>query len=435
MKPAPRQDPRRRIRQLTLTGIGLIALMVGGAGGWAATSELSGAVVASGSLVVESSVKRVQHATGGIVGKLLVDEGSSVEAGQVMIRLDDTTPRTTLGIVRSGLDAQLLRQARLAAERDGKDSVAWPDELVARREESALASAFAGEEKLFEARRAMLIGQRAQLKEQITQLNEEIRGLTAQQEAKENELALTAKDLDGIAELYAKKLVSVDRQSKLESQKAQLEGERGQLIAEIAGARGKISETELQVLQLDRDFQTDVLDNLRESDAAISELRERLVSAEDQLRRIDIRAPQAGIVHELTVHAPGAVIEPGETIMSIVPRADLLVVDMKVQPRDIDQIDVGSKTAIRILAANQRTTPTLDATITRISAELSQDPESKLPYYLVRAELGAETALPAGLRLRSGMPVEAYIATEERTPLEYLLKPLDEQIARAFRER
>jgi HlyD family secretion protein len=420
---------------MNFLGIGVIVLLVGGVGSWAATSQLSGAVVAPGSLVVESSVKKVQHAIGGIVGKLLVDEGSVVEAGDVLIRLDDTTPRATAGIVRSELDAQLLRKARLLAERDGAAAIGLPDELASRAQEQKLASDFADEQSLFEARRDMLHGQRAQLGQQITQLDEEIRGLSAEQQAKEDELALAERDLVSVAGLYAKKLVSMDRQSALEHDRTRLAGERGRLIADTARVRGKISETELQILQLDRDFQADVLDNLRDADSRISELREKLSAAEDELRRVDIRAPQAGTVHELAVHSAGAVIEEGETIMSIVPGADMLVVDIKVAPQDIDQIDVGSTATIRVMAANQRTVPTLGSRVTRVPADLTREPNSDRAYYLVRAELAAGEASLAGLRLRSGMPVEAYIATAERTPLQFLLQPIGEQLARTFRER
>ena len=428
-------DPRLAIRRLNFIGIGVIALLVGGVGSWAATSRLSGAVVASGSLAVESSVKKVQHSIGGIVGALLVDEGSAVEAGDVLVRLDDTTPRATAGIVRSDLDAQLLRKARLLAERDGAGSIALPDELSPRNGEPKLIAGLADEQNLFDARRAMLHGQRDQLRQQIAQLEEEIRGLSAEQQAKEDELALAERDLAGIAALYARKLVSMDRRSALEHDRTRLAGERGRLLADIARVRGKISETELEIIQLDRDFQADVLDNLRDADGEISELREKLSAAEDELRRVDIRAPQAGTVHELTVHSAGAVIDDGETIMSIVPGADMLVVDIKVAPQDIDQIDVGSMAEIRIMAANQRTVPTLDATVTRVPADLTREPDSDRAYYLVRAEFAPGEAAFPGLRLRSGMPVEVYIATAERTPLEFLLQPIGEQLARAFRER
>lgn len=433
-------DPKRAIRKLNLIGLAILALLFGGFGVWAATSELSGAVIAPGTIVVESNIKKVQHPTGGVVGQILVDEGSSVEAGQVVMRLDDTVTRATLGVVRAQLDEWTAREARLLAERDGADAVEFPDYLVSRKGERSVVTATAGEQKLFEARKKSREGQRAQLRERIAQGNEEIRGLSSQQEAKEREIKFISDELVGVTSLYGKNLVSISRLNTLQRDKARLEGERGQYIAEIARARGKISETELQILQLDQDFRTEVLKDLREAQGKIAELKERFTAAEDQLKRVDIRAPQAGIVYQLAVHTVGGVIANGETVMQIVPRADTLVVEAKVAPQDIDQISVGSKGIVRIMAGNQRTTPDIAGVLTRISADLTRDQPSASqvspPYYLVRISLPKhEVARLGDLKLVPGMPVEAFIQTYARTPLEYLLKPLREQIAHTFRER
>jgi HlyD family secretion protein len=436
MAAAPSNDPKAVIRRLNVIGFATVAVLVGGIGGWAATSELSGAVIAPGSLVVESNVKKVQHLTGGTVGALLVDEGSEVKAGDVLIRLDDTVPRTTLGSVRSALDAQLLREARLKAERDGAEAVPFPDELAARRAEPTVAGAFSGETRLFEARRNTLTGQRAQLREQIAQLNEQIDGLEAQIEAKNSEIGFTERELESIADLYAKQLVSVTQLTALQRTRASLLGHRGELTASVATARGRISEIELQILQLDKDFQTTVLNDLREAEAKIAELRERQTAAEDQLRRIELRAPQDGVVHELAVHTVGGVIAPGETIMQIVPRADALVVEVEVAPQDVDQVAVGGKAGIRVMSGNRRTTPVLDALVLRVSPDLLHEPQTGRPYFLVRMGFAPDALAELGeLKLTPGMQVEAYVATDERTPLDYLLKPLQEQIARTFRER
>ena len=328
-------DPEHTIRKLNLAGLAIVLLLVGGAGGWATTTQLAGAVIASGTIVVESSVKKVQHPTGGVVGEILVKEGGEVDAGQVVLRLDDTITKATLGVVRSQLDETTAREARLVAERDDASAIVFPPQLTASREASAIA-AMAGEEKLFESRRTARKGQRAQLRERITQTNEEIRGLSAQLAAKENELELIAKELVGVADLYRKNLVSISRYMQLERDQTRLKGERGQFIAEIARARGKISETELQIIQLDQDFRTEALKDLREAQGKIAELKERVTAAEDQLKRVDLRAPQTGIVHQLAVHTVGGVIGNGEIIMQIVPRADELVVEAKVAPSDID---------------------------------------------------------------------------------------------------
>lgn len=429
-------DPRQAIKRLNRFGLVMVVLLIGGVGAWAATSQLAGAVIAQGTLVVQSSVKKVQHPTGGTVGALLVEEGAEVELGQVLVRLDDTLPRTTLNAVRSGLDTQLLRAARLMAERDGAAQIALPDEVAGRQGEPAVAGAFAGEGKLFEARRATRKGQSAQLREQIDQLRREIDGLAAQTFAKDDALTLVQKQVVSFTTLFAQNLTTGDKLTALQRDAAELQGQRGELVATIARARGRISEIELQVLQLDKDFQTSVLNELRDAEARIAELREKATAAEDQLRRVEIRAPQAGTVHELAIHTVGGVIAPGETLMQIVPRADDLVVDARVAPEDIDQIAIGGAVEVRMQAGNRRTTAPLKATVVRVSADLNRDGPATRPYYLVRMAIAADqSATLDGLRLLPGMPVEAYVATQERTALDYLLKPLREQVGRTFRER
>jgi HlyD family secretion protein len=435
------EDPRLAIRRLNLTGLAISAVLIGAVGGWATTAQLAGAVITPGTVVVESSVKKVQHPTGGIVGQILVKEGDQVEAGQVVLRLDDTVTRATLGVWRSQLDVFLAREARLLAERDDAPAIVFPQELLARSHDPAVVSAIAGEEKLFNSRRTALTGQRAQLRERITQTNEEVRGLVAQQEAKESELDLIGRELIGVAELYSKSLVSISRYTQLQRDQTRLQGERGRLIAGIARSRGKISEIELQIIQLDQDFRTDVLKDLREAQGKIAELRERVTAAEDQLMRVDLRSPRSGVVHRLTVHTVGGVIGSGESIMQIVPRADELVVDAKVTSSDIDRVATGAKAVVRFLAGNQRITPQISGQVTRVSADLvaDQGQNSALAppaYYTVRIALPPEEVARLGdLRLVPGMPAEAFIQTDERTPLGYLLKPLLEQMARTVRER
>jgi HlyD family secretion protein len=439
MTPAE-QNLRTTIRKLNLLGLAALVVMIGGVGGWAATSQLSGAVIASGFLVVDSNVKKVQHSTGGIVGQIFVKQGSIVEAGQILLRLDDTVAKATYGILRSQLDELVARRTRLYAERDGGDALTFPDELAKRSGEAAVAAAIAGEEKLFDSRRKARVGQRAQLRERVAQINEEIRGLTSQREAKANEIELIGQELVGVSDLYSKNLVSIMRYMALQRDQAKLQGEHGQLGAEIARARGRISETELQIIQLDQEFRTEVLRDLRDSEGKIAELRERLTAAEDQLKRLDIRAPQAGMVHQLTVHTVGGVIANGEIIMLIVPGSDDLVVEARVSPTDVDQIRLGAQTAVRIMAGNQRTTPDVMGHVTHISPDLTRDPptgpQPGMAYFLVRISLDEESVKRLGhLRLVPGMPAETFIETDFRTPLEYLIKPLSEQIARTFRER
>jgi HlyD family secretion protein len=434
------RNPRSSIRKLNLVGCTAIVTAVGGFGGWGATTEIAGAVIAPGAVVVESNVKKVQHLSGGIVGEILVKEGTEVEADQVLIRLDDTLARATLGVVQSQLDLYVARETRLLAERDGAAAVALMQASFTRTE--AGESALSGERGLFQSRREGLQSQREQLHERIAQIGEEIRGLTAQQQSKGREIDYVGDELTGVEQLYAKNLISISRLKQLQRDQARLQGERGQLIAEIARSRGKVAETELQILQLDQDFRTDVLKDLRETQAKIAELQERANAAADELKRTNIRAPQAGIVYQLQAHTIGGVIGKGETVLQIAPRADPLVVEAKVAPPDIDQIESGAPVRVRIGAGNRRTTPDLEGKVTVVSPDLAHDslatPKGMQDqqYYLVRVALSEATLKAAGdLQLVPGMPVEVYIRTQDRTPLDYLVKPLHEQLARTFRER
>ena len=297
-----------------------------------------------------------------------------------------------------------------------------------------------GERRLFQSRREGQQSQQSQLRERIAQLREEISGLTAQQQSKSKEIGYITEELSGVEQLYAKNLVSIARLKQLQRDKARLEGERGQLIADSARSRGKIAETELQLLQLEQDFRTDVLKDLRETQAKIAELQERANAAADELKHTNIRAPQSGIVYQLEAHTIGGVIAKGETVMQIAPRADPLVIEAKVAPQDIDQVETGAPVRIRIGAGNRRTTPDLDGNVTVVSPDTTREagalprniPEQQI---IVRVAI-SNTAIQAfgDFRLVPGMPVEVFIRTHDRTLLDYLLKPLHEQIARTFRD-
>jgi HlyD family secretion protein len=431
-------DPRRAIRRLNLIGFAAIVLLVGGIGSWAATTQISGAVIAPGILVVESNVKKVQHPTGGVVGQIFIREGSVVEEGQMVMRLDDTVTRATLGVVVSQLNELAAREARLLAEREDAEVVTFEKEFMDRAAaDRGIGVAIAGEEKLFESRKRGRTGQRSQLRERIAQTQEEITGLLSQKKAKESEIKFVGEELVGVSQLYKQNLISIQRYMGLQRDQARLNGEHGQLVAAIARARARISETELQILQLDQDFRTEVLKDLRDAQGKIAELQERKTAAEDQLKRVDIRAPQAGIVHQLSVHTVGGVIGNGETLMQIVPASDKLLVEAKVAPQDIDQVAPGAKATVRIMAGNQRTMPDISTHVTLIGADLTKEKEQpNVAYYVVRVAVPADQAQQLDqLKLVPGMPAEVFIQTRERTPLDYLLKPLTEQLARTFRER
>ena len=427
---------RASIRRHIAVGVAVVLFLGVGLGGWASTAEISGALIAQGSLVVDSNVKKVQHPTGGVVGEVRVREGDRVKAGDILVRLDETVTRANLAIVTKGLTELYARKARLAAERDGSDSVAVPKELADRKADADVQEALASERKLFDLRRAARVGQKDQLQQRIKQLREQITGLVAQQEAKFKEMTLIEQELQGVRDLWAKNLVQINRLTSLEREEARLQGERGQLIAAAAEAKGKIVETQLQIIQVDQELSSDVAKELRETDSKIGEYVERKVTAEDQLKRTDIRAPQDGVVFQLTANTVGGVITAGDQIMLIVPEADTLLVEAKVDPKDIDQVQFGQPVVLRFSAFNMRTTPEINGTVARIAADTSTDQRTGQSYYLVRISMTADEMKRLGdVKLTPGMPVEAFIQTGERTMLSYLVKPLHDQLKRAFREK
>jgi HlyD family secretion protein len=427
---------RAEIRRHLVFGAALCIGLILGLGGWAATARLAGAIIAPASVVVDTDVKKVQHQTGGIVARLNVENGDHVKAGDVLIRLDDTLAGANLGVVTKTLDELSGRRARLRAEQEGASQISFPDDLVQRANEGGdAARIIAGEEKLFQARRAAKAGQEAQLRERIAQLTEEAKGLESQQKAKELEIAYIQDELRGVESLKERNLTTLNRVTALRRDATRLEGERGQIISSIAQAKGKIAETELKIIQLGQDLNTEVLRDLREIDGRFGELMERKISAEDQFRRTEIRSPQSGIVHQLAVHTVGGVVGPGETLMLIVPQSEGLSVEARVPPQNIDQIRPGQKVMVRFSAFDQATTPQLAGAVSVVAADITRDPRTNQPYYSVRITISdGEIARLNGLQLVPGMPAEAHLQTHMRTALSYLAKPLTDQLSRAFKE-
>jgi len=434
--PGGLQGARRSIRLHLVAGLAVVAVLAGGLGGWASTQQISGALIAPGQIVVESNVKKVQHPTGGVVGELRARDGDVVKNGDIVVRLDDTVTKANLAIVTKNLDAALARAARLEAEQRGLDKIKFPPQLTDRAADPEVAAVIASESKLFDVRVTGRAGQKAQLSERIRQLKEEIEGLSAQERAKEQEIALVQQELSGVRDLYEKRLVQISRLTTLERDAARLNGERAQYVAARAQAKGKITETELQIIQVDRDVVSEVSKDLRETNDKIGELIERKVTAEDQLRRIDIRAPQDGIVEQSTVHTVGGVITAGDAIMLIVPQTDDLQVEAKVNPQDIDKLQVGQKTLLRLSAFNQRTTPELNGFVSRVSPDVSTEQRTGQSYYTIRVSMPPQEIARLGdVKLIPGMPVEAFVQTGERTLISYLMKPLSDQLMRTFREK
>ncbi|OCI99589.1 hemolysin secretion protein D [Agrobacterium sp. 13-626] len=425
----------RAIRSLTLLAIAMIVLLVGVLGGLAATIRLQGAVIAAGTLVVDSYVKPVQHQKGGTVAQVFVKNGDRVDAGQILVHLDDTQTRANLAIVSKRLKELAARTARLSAERDARATIAFPESLLKDRSAVEVAAMLDGEQRLFDDRRSSRTGRKAQLAERVRQLSKQAEGLTSQQDGKRQAIAILRKELASLQSLLDQGIIPATRVYALQRDAADLTGGLGSLVASEAETNGKMVETQLQIIQVDDDQRIEVSDQLRQAESETGEYSERLIAAEDDLKHIDIRAPQGGIVHQLSVHAAGAVVTPGEAILQIVPDNDALMPELKLSPQDIDQVTIGQDVTLRFSAFSQRSTPELNGRIAKIAADLTTDQRTGQSYYSLRVTIHAEEwAKLEGLTPVAGMPVEAFVQTGERTALAYLTKPLTDQIARAFRE-
>lgn len=435
---AERAQNRGAVRLAIAGGVVAVLLLAGGFGGWAATTDIAGAVIAPGRLVVDTDVKKVQHPTGGVVGELFVREGDRVRRGDLMLRLDDTMTQANLAIVIKSLDQFQARRARLGAERDGAQTIPFPDDLVRRAAAEPSGSAdesVRGERRLFETRRELRAGRKDQLRQRTEQMRLEIAGTEQQRLGKQRQLELIEQEIRRIGSLVDKQLVELSRRIALEREQAELAGQVGNLTAQIAQVQGKIAETELQIIGIDQEMSEQVGAELREIDVKIGEYVERRIAAEDQLRRVDVRAPDDGIVHQLGQHTVGGVVTTNEPVALIVPVNDELTVDARIQPQDVDQVFPGQAVMMRLSAFNQRTTPEVAGQVERISADVSLDQRTGATYYVARIRI-ARTELPrlGRLKLVAGMPVETFVQTGERSVASYLVKPLLDQIAHAFRE-
>lgn len=420
----------RSIQRLSLFALITIFILVGVIGGLAAATSITGAVIVSGSLVVDSQVKPVQHLRGGVVQEIKVRNGDVVEAGQILVRLDATQARANLAILAKRLKELSATNARLLAERNDQSGFDITDSKDVESRQL-----LEGEKRLFEDRLASRQGRKSQLRERTRQLEQEAEGLSAQEKGKRLEIELVEKELASLQGLLGQGIISATRVYSLQRETARLTGELGSLIASIAQSKGRIIETQLQIIQIDDDHASEVSDEFRQTQSDIGQFTERLIAAEDELKRIDIKAPQAGVVDQLQVHAAGAVIAAGDTILRVVPSTDALVAELKVAPADIDQVFVGQPVVLRLSSFNQRDTLEVDARIASISADLITDQQSGVRYYLARSEISSQQWQRLGTLVPlQGMPVEGFVRTGERTVLAYLTKPISDQIERAFKE-
>jgi len=413
----------------------ILLIFIGGLAAWAALAPLDSGAVAPGRVTVASNRKTIQHLEGGIIKELLVKEGDAVAAGQVLIRLDDTQPQARIGLLRSRQDTALAREARLIAELEGAEAIAFPQTLKMRQDEPEVAKLLAAEKAVFAARRRVFQGRIDIFRKRIVQLEKEIGSLQAQVVAASKRLALVEKERVGVEELVNEGGIAEARLWKLLQSMAELEGRRGEHQGLIARAQQRIGEADLEIIDLDNSMMNQVVSELRDVQPELADIRQRLKAAEHILVRTEIRAPQAGIVVGLNVHTETGVITPGGPILDIVPQNDTLVIEAMVNPTDIDVVHVGLPARVRLSAFKQRNTPQLEGHVTRVSADSLTDERSGVPYYLVRIDIdAAELEKLEGRKLYPGMPAEAIIVTGAQTALDYTLAPVTDSFRRAFRE-
>jgi len=407
-----------------------------GFGTWSMFAPLESAAMAPGTVVSESSRKTVQHLEGGIIRSIRVKDGDAVVAGQTLIELDDTKPRTTLAAIENQLFDIEAREARLSAERDGAAAITFPETLLSRHDIKAAAQAMAGQQRIFETRRTLQASKTTAIRERIAQVNEEITGYDAEEKAARRRIALIEEEIEGVKILVAKGLERKPHLLQLERDLAEIQGHRGDTIAQIARAKETIAESEVNILSLQNDAQKETADGLRETQTKRHELEEQAQAARDVLARTEVKSPENGIVTDLKVHTAGGVVNPGEPLLDLVPRADRLVVEVQVRPEDIDRVREGLPAQVRLLPYKQRRTPPVDAVVTYVSADRLLDKKTNQPYFSARLRVDeTELASLKDVTMIPGMPTEAMIKTGESTVALYALSPILESFHRAFRER
>lgn len=422
------------VRRGLFLSLGFVALVLG----WGMFATIAGAVVAHGKLVIDGSAKVVQHPDGGLVSEVRVKNGDRVKKGDVLLALDDTTTRAELEIIDIKLKGLQAKRERLLAERNGTQMAG--DELGLRgavdRPEVAESATMTAETAVFEARQRTRLGEAAQLRERIQQIQAEIVGLTAQLEAAEDQSRIAADELEQLENLLTKGFASLSRVNEVRQTAASLMARKGEITAQIARAKAQISETELQIVQTSNTANTEIAKDFRETQEAIADLEERLLAAQAKLRRVELRAPIDGRVHQLKVNTPGAVIQMGEPILQIVPQGDKLMIEAHIEPHFIDQVHETQGAVVRFSALDQKTTPESKAHIVFVSPDVEIDPRTGAATYRISLELdpGEEEKI-ASHRMIPGMPADVFIQTGERSVLSYFVKPMTDQWLRAFRER
>ena len=422
-------------RPAIFMGYFVIFMFFGVLGTWSYYAPLSSAVIASGTIVVESSRKIVQHFEGGIVREILVEESAIVKAGDVLVRLENTQALASEAVIGNQLYDNLALEARLLAERDKLQRIVFPEELLARSNKVNIKTIMDDQSTQFLKRQSSLLGQVNILNARASQYQSQISGLIAQRAGVHAQVKIFKEELVGLRELYKDGFYPRSRILAMEREIARLDGEIGQVAAEIAESQGGESETYLQIEQLQQTFGEEVVSELRQVRTQISDLRERLIVAVDVLKRIEIIAPQSGIIQNMKIHTIGGVIRAGDPLMEIVPSEDKLIVRAQVSPLDIDNVHVGLESEIRLSAFSTRRITTIMGVVESVSPDQIFDELTREVYFQAIVVVD-ESTVPDDImdRITPGMPAEVVITTGNRTVLDYLISPIEDMLVRSFRE-
>ncbi|MQX37301.1 HlyD family type I secretion periplasmic adaptor subunit [Roseospira navarrensis] len=430
--------PPTRTGPIILLGLLVVVVMFGGLGTWAATAPLDSAIIAPGTVVVESKRQTIQHLEGGIVAEILVDEGDVVSAGDVLVRLDATQAAANAALNRKALNELRALEARLLAEQANRETVDFPEDLMAEAAtDPEVAELIENQREQFRERRRSLDGQVAILRERISQFRQEIEGMEAQHAAQVRQLEIFQEELVGLRELFEKGFFPRTEVLAIEREVAALEGSVGATVADIARSGKGIGETELQIIQTRQQFREEVVAELRQTRNEMGQVREKLVVARDTLARVEIRSPLDGTVQNIQVHTQGGVIRAGDTLMEVVPLNDRLLIEGEVSPMDVDAVHAGLEAEVRLSALSSRTTPIIMGRVITVSSDRLVNERDDSSYFRIHVEVPDEelAKLEGSNRMSPGMPAEIVVKTGERTMLEYMLKPLTDFFSRAFTEQ
>ncbi len=424
-------DPKRSI----LAGMVVVLIAMGGFIVWAATAPLAEAVVAAGTIKVDSNRKKIQHLEGGTIKDILVRDGDKVSTGDVLVRLDETRAAASLAILRDGYDVAVAQEARLLSERDGAEDIQFPRSFTERSGEPTISEIMTSQRALWQARREAVAGEVAILEKQIAGLQQDVDGRKAQVRSENKQLVFVRDELASVRKLHQKGLGGKQRVLELERESARLEGSRAEHQSEIATAQTEMSRKELEIHQVRAAFREKVVSELKQVQAEIFDYRERMNAAEHVYKQTEVRSPVDGVVVDIGVHTIGGVVSPGETLLELLPSNDELIIEARVNPQDIDKVTVGLPAAIRMTAFNQRTTPELDGQLRYVSADALLDNKTGETYFISRVEVPLEQVERLGdKQILPGMMAEVFIRTGERTMADYLLQPIHDSFRRAWLE-